>query len=53
MKTKVLWKSARTVVVEISGVGYFESEKTHKIYVNGELKEEGKKECCYNRRFDA
>jgi len=43
MKAKILWKSARTVVVEISDVGYFESEKTHKIYVNGELKEEGKK----------
>ena len=43
MKAKVLWKSARTVVVEISDLGYFESEKAHKIYVNGELKDEGKR----------
>lgn len=43
MKTKILWKSARKVVVEIKECGYYESETAHKIYVNGELKEESKK----------
>ncbi len=43
MKAELLWTSARSAVLEVKGCGYYEAEEAHKVYVNGELSVETKK----------
>lgn len=43
MKAEILWKTSVSIVLELTDCGYYESEETHRIYLNGVLADEGRK----------